>query len=450
MIHKFYLNGLYIVLDVNSGTLLTVDEMTYDLLEDFQDLDAEKIVQKYSFKYDPQDIREGLEEIQELVDEQILFTKNEYDPGFYKNNNLIKAMCLHVAHDCNLKCYYCFASQGDFKGGKCLMSLDVGKKAIDFLIENSKGRYNLEIDFFGGEPLMNLTVIKELVAYARSKEKQYRKKFNFTTTTNGTLLSDKNIQWLHENMDNVVLSIDGRKAIHDKMRPMNNNKGSYDLIIEDVKKMAALRDRDQKDYYIRGTFTKFNRDFGEDVKFLAHEGFKQISVEPVVAEEKYDYAILEEDLPELLAEYDHLALDYLERKKQGLDYNFFHFNVDLGGGPCVFKRLSGCGAGRDYVAVTPEGDVFPCHQFVGTDEFKLGTIYDGIQNKEITKEFEGANLLEKNDCKQCWCRFICGGGCHANAYNFNHSVLKPYHVACELEKRRVENALMISVLEDAQ
>lgn len=446
MIHKFYLNGLYIVLDVNSGTLLTVDEMTYDVLDRYRKENKETIIQGLKEKYPEDALAEVLDELDALVAQKMLYTENDYDPEIYKNHDLIKALCLHVTHDCNLKCNYCFASQGDFNGEKCLMSLEVGKKAIDFIVEASKDRVNLEVDFFGGEPLMNLEVVKDLVDYARGLEEAHHKHFNFTMTTNGVLLNDDNRQWLDDNMDNIVLSLDGRKEVNDRMRRTVNDKGSYELIVDDIKKMAAMREG-KKDYYVRGTYTKYNLDFAKDVDFLAREGFGSISVEPVVTDETKPYALLEEDLPAILAEYDQLALDYLDREKQGLHYNFFHFNVELDGGPCVYKRLSGCGAGRDYVAVTPEGDLYPCHQFVGNTAFKMGSVDMGITNPHIKEEFAKANLLEKDDCSQCWCRFICGGGCHANAYNFNHTVMKPYHVACEIERRRVENALMIGIIE---
>ena len=438
MIHKFYLNGLYIVLDVNSGTVLTVDEMTYEVLDDYKEMCRDQIVEKLKRKYPEEELLEVILELEMLEEQKMIFTKNDYDPDVYKNHDLVKALCLHVAHDCNLKCNYCFASQGDFNGEKLLMPLEVGKKAIDFIIEQSKDRQNLEVDFFGGEPLMNFDVVKELVDYARSKEESYHKKFKFTITTNGVLLDDENMAYIDENMDNVVLSLDGRKCVNDNMRRTVNDKGSFDIIIDKIKKMAAMREG-KKDYYVRGTYTKHNLDFGEDVNFLAEEGFRSISVEPVVAEEEHDYAILREDVDQILAEYDKLALDYLNRHEKGLDYNFFHFNIDLSNGPCVYKRLSGCGAGRDYVAVTPEGDIYPCHQFVGNEEFKMGTVDEGIQHPEIKDEFGKANLLQKEKCQSCWCKYFCGGGCHANAYNFNHTVMEPYDVACEIERRRVEN-----------
>lgn len=446
MIHKLYLNGLYIVLDVESGSLMTVDKLTYDILDDYKDLDREALIAKWSDTYKPAEIEECCDEIGELEKAGLLYTEGDYDPDVYQNHDVIKAMCLHVAHDCNLKCAYCFASQGDFNGEKLLMPLEVGKKALDFLVDHSGSRLNLEVDFFGGEPLMNLDVVKELVAYGRSLEGPRHKHFNFTMTTNGVLLNDENMAWLDENMNNVVLSLDGRKEVNDRMRKTVNDKGSYDLIIDDIKKMAALREG-KKDYYVRGTYTKHNLDFSKDVAFLAEQGFGSISVEPVVAEEGMDYAILEEDLDTILPEYDKLALDYLNRKEKGLDYQFFHFKIDLDGGPCVYKRLSGCGAGRDYVAVTPEGDLYPCHQFVGNTDFCMGSVDAGITRPEVRETFTQANLVKKEACSQCWCRYFCGGGCHANAYNFNKTLMEPYAVACEIERRRVENALMIKIVE---
>lgn len=446
MIHKYYLNGLYIVLDVASGSLITVDKMTYDILDDYKEMSRDAIVDKWQDTYAEEAILECIFELEMLEKNGMLYSEDHYDPSMYKNHNIIKAMCLHVAHDCNLKCAYCFASQGDFNGEKLLMPLDVGKKALDFLVEQSGNRTNLEVDFFGGEPLMNLDVVKELVAYGRSLEPVHHKHFNFTMTTNGVLLNDENMAWLDDNMGNVVLSLDGRKEVNDRMRKTVNDKGSYDLIIDNIKKMAAKREG-KKDYYVRGTYTKYNLDFSKDVAFLADQGFGSISVEPVVTDETMPYAILEEDIDTIKKEYEQLALDYLNQEEKGQHYRFFHFNIDLDGGPCVYKRLSGCGAGRDYVAVTPEGDIYPCHQFVGNEAFKMGDVHTGITHPEIKETFGKANMLNKESCSQCWCRYFCGGGCHANAYNFNKTVMEPYSVACEIERRRIENALMIKIVE---
>lgn len=448
MIHKFYLNGYYIVLDVASGTLLSVDRMTYDILDDYKLADKAAIVAKWRDRYDPVEIAEGVDEIAELEAGGMLYAKDDYDPMVYQNYDLIKSMCLNVAHDCNLRCTYCFASQGDFNGDRDLMPLEVGKKAFDFLVTQSKNRHNLEVDFFGGEPLMNFQVVKNLVAYGRSLEKEYNKRFNFTMTTNAVLLNDENMRWIDDNMNNVVLSLDGRKAVNDHMRKTVSGGGSFDVIIENIKKMAALREASGKEYYVRGTYTKNNLDFGKDVEFLAKQGFRSVSVEPVVTDETKNYAILEGDVDRIKAEYDRLALAYLDKEAKGLDYLFYHFMVNLDAGPCVYKRISGCGAGRDYVAVTPQGTIYPCHQFVGNDDFIMGNVDEGITNPQIKETFMGANLLKKEACRECWCRYFCGGGCHANAWNFNHTVMEPYDVSCEIEKRRVENALMIKIVQD--
>ncbi|EFV02763.1 six-Cys-in-45 modification radical SAM protein [Pseudoramibacter alactolyticus ATCC 23263] len=448
MIHKFYLNGYYIVLDVASGTLLSVDRMTYDILDDYKLADKAAIVAKWQNRYDLNELAEAVDEIAELEAGGMLYAKDDYDPMVYQNYNLIKSMCLNVAHDCNLRCAYCFASQGDFNGDRDLMPLEVGKKAFDFLVAQSKNRHNLEVDFFGGEPLMNFRVVKDLVAYGRSLEKEYNKRFNFTMTTNAVLLNDENMRWIDDNMNNVVLSLDGRKAVNDHMRKTVSGGGSFDVIIENIKKMAALREASGKEYYVRGTYTKNNLDFGKDVEFLAKQGFRSVSVEPVVTDETKNYAILEGDVDRIKAEYDRLALAYLDKEAKGLDYLFYHFMVNLDAGPCVYKRISGCGAGRDYVAVTPQGTIYPCHQFVGNDDFIMGNVDEGITNPQIKETFMGANLLKKEACRECWCRYFCGGGCHANAWNFNHTVMEPYDVSCEIEKRRVENALMIKIVQD--
>ncbi|WKY43440.1 thioether cross-link-forming SCIFF peptide maturase [Eubacteriaceae bacterium ES2] len=448
MIHQYRLNGLNIVLDVDTSSVLAVDDLSYEILELFEKYPKEEIIKVLSPKYKKEDVIEALSEIEGLIKEGVLFSKHDYDPSQYGNTDLIKALCLHVAHDCNLKCEYCFAAQGDFEGEKCLMPLDVGKKAIDFLVGQARDRKNLEIDFFGGEPLMNLDVVKELVIYGNQVAQKNGKSFKYTMTTNGVLLDQQAREYLNETMDNVVLSLDGRKEINDQMRKTINDQGSFDVIIDNIKKMADLRG--DKDHYIRGTFTHHNLDFANDVKFLAEQGFRSISVEPVVAEPTHDYAIREEDLEALEKEYDQLALDYLNQESEGLDYNFFHFNVELDQGPCAYKRLSGCGAGRDYVAVTPQGDIYPCHQFVGDESFKMGHVESGIDNQQIKKHFDAGNLLKKDDCQSCWAKYFCGGGCHANAYNFNGTIMKPHKISCELEKRRVENAIMIEVVKDAQ
>ncbi|MBC3805513.1 thioether cross-link-forming SCIFF peptide maturase [Acetobacterium fimetarium] len=448
MIHKYKLNGMNIVLDVDTSTVLTVDDLTYALMDGYPEKTRNELIEDFAESYSREEIGECLDELDSLKAEGLLFTEIKYQKDHYANGDLIKSMCLHVAHDCNLKCNYCFAAQGDFDGEKMLMPLEVGKKAIDFIVTQSKNRENLEIDFFGGEPLMNLDVVKQLVVYGNEMAEKHHKKFKYTMTTNGVLLDAETREYLNETMDNIVLSLDGRKEVNDRMRQTVNDKGSFDVIINNIKAMAELRG--DRDHYVRGTYTHYNLDFSKDVQFLAEQGFKSISVEPVVSESSKGYAITEADLPVIMEEYDKLALSYLKRHEDGLHYNFFHFNVDLDQGPCVYKRLSGCGAGRDYVAVTPEGDVYPCHQFVGNEIFKMGDVFRGIENTEIRKEFEAGNLLEKEACTECWCKYFCGGGCHANAYNFNGTIMKPHNVSCEIERRRVENAIMISIVEESE
>lgn len=448
MIHKYNLNGLNIVLDVDTSTVVTVDDLTYALLDNYEEKTRDEIIGAYQEEYNTNEINECLDELDSLKNDGLLFREINYQRENYANEDLIKALCLHVAHDCNLKCTYCFAAQGDFDGEKILMSLEIGKKAIDFIVEQSKNRENLEIDFFGGEPLMNLDVVKELVKYGNEKAEKHHKKFKYTMTTNGVLLNEETREYLNNTMDNIVLSLDGRREVNDHMRQTVNDQGSFDVIINNIKAMAAMRG--DKDHYVRGTYTHHNLDFSKDVQFLAEEGFKSISVEPVVAEASHDYALTEADLPVIMNEYDALALAYLKRHEDGLHYNFFHFNVDLDHGPCVYKRLSGCGAGKDYVAVTPEGDIYPCHQFVGNEAFKMGDVNQGIINGEIKRTFDAGNLLEKEACKTCWAKYFCGGGCHANAYNFNGTIMKPHFVSCEIERRRVENAIMISIIEEGE
>lgn len=443
MIHQYKNNGYNIVLDVCSGSVHVVDDLVYDVIALYEELDPDEIVKRLP-QYPENEIREAYDEITELKDQGQLFTEDVYKDAiidFKKRKTVVKALCLHIAHDCNLACKYCFAEEGEYHGGRALMSYEVGKKALDFLIANSGNRVNLEVDFFGGEPLMNFQVVKDLVAYGRSKEKEFNKKFRFTLTTNGMLLTDEVMEFANKEMANVVLSIDGRKEVHDFMRPTRNGKGSYDLIIDKFKKMAEMRH--QTNYYVRGTFTHYNLDFSKDVLHLADMGFKQISAEPVVAPDDMDYAIREEDLPQLFEEYDNLAKEMVKREKEGNGFNFFHFMIDLTGGPCLYKRLSGCGSGTEYLAVTPWGDLYPCHQFVGMEQFKLGNVDTGIEKTDIVDEFKLCNVYAKDKCKDCFARFYCSGGCAANSYNFHGNLLDAYDIGCELERKRVECAIMI-------
>ena len=451
MVHQYKNNGYEIVLDVNSGAIHVVDDVTYDVIALYEGHTREEIVNSLRERYPETEVEEALDEVQMLVDNEELFTKDTYENyimDFKKRPTVVKALCLHIAHDCNLACQYCFAEEGEYHGRRALMSFEVGKKALDFLIANSGNRRNLEVDFFGGEPLMNWQVVKDLVAYGREQEKLHDKKFRFTLTTNGVLLNDEVMEFCNREMGNVVLSIDGRKEVHDKMRPFRKGAGSYDLIVPKFQQFAESRHQDK--YYVRGTFTHYNLDFSEDVLHLADLGFKQISVEPVVAEPKEPYAIREEDLPKLFEEYDKLAVEMIRRHKSGEDFNFFHFMIDLEGGPCVAKRLSGCGSGTEYLAVTPWGDFYPCHQFVGNEKFLLGNVDEGILNTDIRDEFKCCNVYAKEKCRKCFARFYCSGGCAANAYNFSGDICGAYDIGCELQKKRIECAIMIKAAEEEQ
>lgn len=452
MIHRYINNGYHIVLDVNSGSVHVVDELAYDVIPIVEKLLAQKVegkeqiveaaVQQLSRKYS--EVEETVEEIFSLKEEGVLFTEDIYEKyidSFKNRETVVKALCLHIAHDCNLACKYCFAGEGEYHGHRALMSLDVGKKALDFLVQNSGNRVNLEVDFFGGEPLMNWQVVKDLVAYGRSLEEPHHKKFRFTLTTNGVLLDDEVLAFANKEMSNVVLSIDGRKEIHDLMRPHRGGQGSYDEVVPKYKKVAESRN--QMDYYVRGTFTRNNLDFAEDVKHLADEGFEQISVEPVVARPEEAYALRMEDVPAILREYDELALEYIRRKKAGKGFNFFHFMINLEGGPCVAKRLSGCGSGTEYLAVTPWGDLYPCHQFVGQEEFLMGNVEEGIVRTDIRDKFKACNVYAKDQCRDCFAKFYCSGGCAANAYNNSGDINGSYELGCELQRKRVECAIMI-------
>ena len=457
MIHQYKLNGYNIVLDVYSGSVHVVDEVAYDIIGMYENSEPDEIVTAMMAKYgDREDVNEA--EIQECIDDVTalkeagkLFTQDTYAGmafDFKKKSNDIKALCLHVAHTCNLNCSYCFASQGKYHGDRALMSFEVGKQALDFLVAHSGKRRNLEVDFFGGEPLMNWDVVKQLVEYGRSLEKPNNKKFRFTLTTNGILLNDEILEFVNKEMGNIVLSIDGRKEINDKMRPFRGGQGSYDIIVPKFQKVAESRD--QMNYYVRGTFTHNNLDFSKDVLHLADLGFKQISVEPVVAQPTDDYAIREEDIPILKEEYDKLAVEMIKRKKEGKAFNFFHFMIDLQGGPCVAKRLSGCGSGTEYLAVTPWGDLYPCHQFVGNEKFLMGNVDTGVVRDDIRDEFKCCNVYAKDKCKKCFAKFYCSGGCAANSYNFHGNINDAYDIGCELQRKRIECAIMLKAAEAAE
>ena len=445
MIHQYKNNGYAIVLDVNSGSVHVVDEIVYDVIALLdQGAEEAEVLEKLRESYPEEELKTALDEIHTLTEQGMLFTEDIYENAiehFKERPTVVKALCLHIAHDCNLACPYCFAEEGEYHGRRALMSFEVGKKALDFLIANSGSRKNLEVDFFGGEPLMNWQVVKDLVAYGREQEKIHNKNFRFTLTTNGVLVDDEVMEFCNREMGNVVMSIDGRKEVHDYMRPFRKGAGSYDLIVPKFQKWAESRNQDK--YYARGTFTHHNLDFSKDVLHLADLGFKQISVEPVVAPADADYALQPEDLPKIFEEYDNLAKEMVKRKKEGNGFNFFHFMIDLTGGPCVYKRLSGCGSGTEYLAVTPWGDLYPCHQFVGEENFLLGNVDEGITRPEICQEFKGCNVYAKEECKKCFARFYCSGGCAANSYNFKGNINDVYEIGCELQRKRVECALMI-------
>ena len=454
MVHQYKLNGYNIVLDTASGSVHTVDEVAYDIIEMYKTHTHEQIVatilERYSHLDDVNEaeILECIDDIASLEAAGKLFSVDEYESLAcnYKNNSkVIKALCLHVAHTCNLNCSYCFASQGKYQGDRALMSFEVGKRAFDFLIEHSGTRHNLEVDFFGGEPLMNWDVVKQLVAYARSIEKEHNKNFRFTLTTNGMLIDDEVIDFLNKEMSNVVLSLDGRKEVNDHFRRDYAGNGSYDKIVPKFQKLVEAREG--KNYYVRGTFTHNNVDFTNDLFHMADLGFTELSMEPVVCPPDDPYALTEEDMPKIFEQYEILAKEMLKRKKEGRPFTFYHYMLDLKNGPCIYKRITGCGSGTEYMAVTPWGELFPCHQFVGDPKYSLGNIYDGITNTEIQDGFRSCNAYAREECKDCWARLYCSGGCAANSYHATGSINGVYKYGCELFKKRIECAVMMQVAE---
>ena len=454
MVHQYKLNGYNIVLDTASGSVHLVDEVAYDIISMYENHTKEEITEEILKKYkntpdvNKEEIEECINDIKALIEEEKLFSQDKYE-GLayeYKNNSkVIKALCLHVAHTCNLNCSYCFASQGKYQGERALMSFETGKRAFDFLIENSGTRRNLEVDFFGGEPLMNWEVVIKLVEYARSIEKQHNKNFRFTLTTNGVLLDDEKIDFLNEHMSNVVLSLDGRPEIHDHFRKDYTGRGSYDVILPKFKRLVEKREG--KNYYMRGTFTHNNVDFTNDIFHMADLGFKELSMEPVVCPPGDPYALTDEDLPKLFEQYEILAKEMLKRKKAGNGFTFYHYMLDLKNGPCIYKRITGCGSGTEYMAVTPWGELFPCHQFVGDEKYSLGNIWDGIKNTKVQDEFRSCNAYARPECKDCWARLYCSGGCAANAYHATGSIGGVYKYGCELFKKRIECAVMLQAAE---
>ncbi len=458
MVHQYKLNGYNIVLDTCSGAVHVVDEVAYDMIAAFKEKTEEEIVAEMLAKYgDREDVTEEdlhlcMEDIRTLVKMGKLYTEDTFEDmaGKFKerSGNVVKALCLHVAHTCNLNCSYCFASQGKYHGDRALMSFEVGKRALDFLIENSGKRRNLEVDFFGGEPLMNWDVVKQLVQYARSVEKEHNKNFRFTLTTNGMLIDEDVIDFANKEMSNVVLSLDGRKEINDLKRVDYAGNGSYDKIVPKFKQL--VESRGGKGYYMRGTFTHANPDFTKDVFHMADLGFTELSMEPVVSSLDDPAALTPEDLEIVKAHYEILAKEMIKRKKEGRGFTFYHYMLDLTEGPCVYKRISGCGSGTEYMAVTPWGDLYPCHQFVGDEAYKLGDIWQGVTNDALREEFRSCNAYARPDCKDCWAKLYCSGGCAANAYHASGSIRGIYEPGCELFKKRIECAIMIKAAEDAE
>lgn len=456
MVHQYKLNGFNIVLDTCSGAVHVVDEVAYDVIEMYQDKTADEIVsellEKYSDREDvtEEELRLCVGDVEGLVKAQKLYTEDTFEAmaGTFKerSGNVVKALCLHVAHTCNLNCSYCFASQGKYHGERALMSFEVGKRALDFLIENSGTRRNLEVDFFGGEPLMNWDVVKDLVKYARSVEKEHNKNFRFTLTTNGVLIDDDVIDFANREMSNVVLSLDGRKEIHDLTRVDYAGNGSYEKIVPKFKEL--VESRGGKGYYMRGTFTHANPDFTKDVFHMADLGFTELSMEPVVSAADDPMALTPEDLEVVKEQYEILAKEMLKRQKEGRPITFYHYMIDLTSGPCIYKRISGCGSGTEYMAVTPWGDLYPCHQFVGEEEYKLGDIWNGVTNNDVREEFRSCNAYARPECKDCWAKLYCSGGCAANAYHATGTIRGIYEPGCELFRKRIECAIMMKVAED--
>lgn len=454
MIHQYKLNGYHIVLDGNSGSIHIVDPVAYDVISLYETHGKKEIINKMLERHghlegvDENEILDCISDVEELISAGKLFSADPLssymeETGGKKSKTTLKAMCLHVAHTCNLNCEYCFARQGNYKGEKALMSFETGKQALDFLIAQSGNRVNLEVDFFGGEPLMNWQVVKDLVRYARTQEPIYHKNFRFTLTTNGMLIDEDVIDFANREMHNVVLSLDGRQKVHDHLRKDWTGKGSYDRILPKFQMLVDARGG--KDYYMRGTFTRNNLDFTEDVFHMADLGFRELSMEPVVSSPDDPYALTEEDLPLLFEQYEILAKEMLRREAKGEGFRFYHYMIDFAHGPCLHKRVSGCGSGTEYLAVTPWGELFPCHQFVNDPQFSVGNVWEGITKPDMQEQFKQCNVYVNPDCKDCWAKLFCAGGCAANAYHATGSIHGTYHYGCELFKKRMECAIMMQV-----
>ncbi len=454
MIHQYQLNGYNIVLDVNSGSVHCVDDLAYDIIALYQTTEKQQIINKMLVKYaavpeiNKAEIIEVLDDLAGLKKTEKLFTPDIYQSkafDFKNRSTMIKALCLHVAHTCNLNCQYCFASQGKYHGERACMSFEVGKQALDFLVANSGEMTNLEVDFFGGEPLMNWNVVKQIVGYGRKIQKEHQKNFRFTLTTNGMLIDDEVIEFANNEMHNVVLSLDGRKKVHDHFRKTFDGSGSYDLVVPKFQKFVKMRG--DKNYYVRGTFTHNNTDFTNDILHMADLGFNELSMEPVVCAPDDPYALQEEDLPQLYGQYELLAQEMIKRNKSGKGFTFYHYMIDLEAGPCIYKRISGCGSGTEYLAVTPWGELYPCHQFVGDPKYSMGDVWQGVTNTELQTQFKLCNAYARADCQGCWARLYCSGGCAANAFHATGSIKGTYEYGCKLFLKRIECAIMVKVAE---
>ncbi len=445
MIHCFRQNGMNIVMDVNSAIVHVVDDMTFRILETYRGRDREATLAALCGEYGEKDMNEAMDEIDDLIRQELLYAPmcDDYKE-VVEERPVIKALCLNIAHDCNLRCKYCFAGQGGYGKWRMLMSFDVARRAVDFLIAHSGSRQHCEMDFFGGEPLMNWHVVQQTVTYVREQEKKHDKIFKLSLTTNGTMLDEEKVKYLNDNHISLILSLDGRKEMHDRMRPGIHGEGTYDVVYKNLK--YCVSHRNGEEYYVRGTYTKYNLDFTKDVLDMVDAGFPELSMEPVIGDDEA-YAIKETDLPAVKREYEKLAEAFLQREKEGRPFFFFHFNMNLWKGPCLPKRLRGCGAGHEYVAVVPNGDIYPCHQFVGRDGYVIGNVFEGLKNMAMMKEFRENHVLNKPECVDCWAKFFCSGGCNANNETFSGDIHKPYHLSCEIQRKRIECALMIQAHE---
>ena len=450
LIHKFKQGGNFFVLDVNTGAVHVVDELVYDILDDNKLESKMEVLDRLKGKYDEEELSEAYDEIQELAEDGILYSEDQYEEIAHSSmddRDYIKAICLNVIHGCNLRCKYCFADEGEYHGHGGVMSVETAKRAIDYVIKRSGPRKNIEIDLFGGEPTLIMDKIKEIIQYARDNEEKWGKNVRFTMTTNATLLTPEMMDYMDKEMGNIILSLDGRKDVNDNVRIKIDKTGSYDDIVPNIKEMIKRR-TPGKTYYVRGTFTRDNTDFYNDVMAMVDEGFRELSIEPVVLPDESPLSLREEDLETIFDNYDKLYEEMARRKKEGDEFKFYHFNIDLQGGPCVYKRISGCGAGFEYVAITPQGEVYPCHQFVGKEEYKLGDIYEDTYNSELAKTFKKAHIYNKPKCKECWARFYCSGGCQANNVNFNGDMNIPYEIGCKMQKKRIECAIALKAVEE--